>query len=259
MKTVQILNAAIHDLTFDELLREYHSGLMVGLNVDTLMKLQKDAEYAKICSEAEFLIADGQIVIYASRFLGEPLREKVSGSDFLGAFCEYHRDHPEVTVFFLGAGPGVAETARQRVNARVGREIVVGAHSPSFGFEKDPDECARVIDIVNASRATALAVGLGAPKQEKWIARHRSRMPQVKHYLAIGATLDFEAGAVKRAPVWMSHSGLEWLFRLIQEPKRLSRRYLVEGPPFFGLLLAQKLGRYRNPHGSVAASLGGSD
>lgn len=248
MDTVRILNATIQNLSFEQLLDGYSGGLMVGLNVDTLMKLQKDSEYARICQSAEFVVADGKIVIYASRLLGTPIQEKISGSDFLGAFCERHRDHPEVKVFLLGAGPGIGDKARERINARVGREIVVGAHSPSYGFEKRPAESEEIVKLINDSGATALAVGLGAPKQEKWIAEYRSRLPAVKHFLAIGATIDFEAGTLKRAPRWMGDTGLEWLFRLIQEPKRLSRRYLIEGPPFFWLLLQQRLGRYRDPH-----------
>jgi UDP-N-acetyl-D-mannosaminuronic acid transferase (WecB/TagA/CpsF family) len=92
-----------------------------------------------------------------------------------------------------------------------------------------------------------LAVGVGAPKQEIWIARHRHRMPRVTRFLAIGATIDFEAGTVKRAPKWMSRAGIEWLYRLMSEPRRLYRRYLIEGPPFFWLLLKQRLGLYRDP------------
>src|ERR1700690_3535542 len=102
--------------------------------------------------------------------------------------------------------------------------------------------------MINDSGATALVVGVGAPKQEIWIARHRNRMPAVKWFMAMGATIDFEAGTLKRAPRWMSQSGLEWLYRLSQEPRRLSRRYLIECPPFFWLLAKQYLGIYRDPH-----------
>jgi N-acetylglucosaminyldiphosphoundecaprenol N-acetyl-beta-D-mannosaminyltransferase len=253
MDIVRILNAKLHNLTFEELLERYSSGLMIGLNVDTLMKLQKDPEYAAICAEAEYVVADGKIMVYASRLLGTPLRDKISGSDFVGAFCERYKDDAGVKVFLLGAGPGIAARAQARINERLGREVVIGAHSPSFGFENKPEECDEIIRIVNDSGATVLAVGVGAPKQEKWIARHRARMPNVKRFFAIGATIDFEAAAIKRAPTWMSQVGFEWLFRLIQEPKRLSRRYLIEGPPFFWLLFQQRVGRYRDPHGRDAA------
>ena len=248
MTTVRILNAELRNLSFAELLERYTSGILVGLNVDTFMKLQKNAEYAKICSTAEFVVGDGHFVIGASKLLGTPLKEKISGSDFLGAFCQYHRADPSVRVFLLGAGPGIAIKARERINARTGSEIVVGAHSPSYGFENKPDECDEIVSMINDSGATALVVGVGAPKQEIWIARHRNRMPAVKWFMAMGATIDFEAGTLKRAPRWMSQSGLEWLYRLSQEPRRLSRRYLIECPPFFWLLAKQHLGIYRDPH-----------
>lgn len=247
MSTVRILNATLLNLTFAELLERYSAGLLIGLNVDTFMKLQRDPEYAAICRDAEYVVADGQVVLYASRFLGTPLRDKISGSDFVGAFCAHHRHDPEVKIFLLGAGPGVADAARTRINLRVGREMVVAARSPSFGFENKPEECADIVREINASGANVLVVGVGAPKQEKWIARHRGQLPGVRRFLAVGATIDFEAGAKKRAPPWMSRVGLEWLYRLLHEPRRLWRRYLIECPPFFWLLLKQKMGSYEDP------------
>jgi len=258
MTSVRILNAELQNLSFAELLECYTSGMLVGLNVDTFMKLQKNAEYAKICSAAEFVVGDGQIVIGASKLLGTPLKEKISGSDFLGAFCQFHRHNPAVRVFLLGAGPGIADKARERINARTESEIVVGAHSPSYGFEKKSNECDEIVNIVNSSGATALVVGVGAPKQEIWISRHRNRMPDVKWFMAMGATIDFEAGTLKRAPRWMSQAGLEWLYRLSQEPRRLSRRYLIECPPFFWLLAKQQLGIYRDPHQTYPSNGGTS-
>ena len=152
-----------------------------------------------------------------------------------------------MTMFLLGAAPGVADRARENINAKVGRNLVVAAHSPSFGFEKNEAEGDRIIDLINQSQATVLAVGVGAPKQEKWIHQHRHRLPHVKIFLAIGATIDFEAGAVSRAPRWMSNWGIEWLYRISQQPQRLWRRYFIEDFPFLWLLLQQRLGLYRNP------------
>ena len=146
-------------------------------------------------------------------------------------------------VFLLGAGPGVAEKARQALNAEAGREVVVGAHSPSFALLTDERESREVVDLITASGATVLAVGLGAPKQEMWIARHRHLLPGVQRFMAIGATLDFKAGRVRRAPAWVSALGMEWLFRLVLEPKRLWRRYLVQGPTVVAALI--RSGRIR--------------
>lgn len=120
----------------------------------------------------------------------------------------YHKDDPDCRIFLLGAKEGIAAKAMERINEKVGRQIVVGAHSPSFGFEKNEQECMDIIDIVNKSGANVLLVGVGAPKQEKLIMKYRDKMPDIKLFMALGATIDFEAGTLKRAPViWQK---LEW-------------------------------------------------
>ena len=141
---------------------------------------------------------------------------------------------------------GIAQKALEVINAREGREVVVGAHSPSMQFVNDEREIADVIRIINDSGATCLIIGLGAPKQEIWITRYRSAMPKVKVYMGVGATIDYEAGAVKRAPRWMTRIGLEWLYRISTEPKRYWRRYLRD-MEYFWLLLLDGLGVYRPP------------
>jgi N-acetylglucosaminyldiphosphoundecaprenol N-acetyl-beta-D-mannosaminyltransferase len=251
MQKVRILNAVMQNISLGALLDGYRAGFLVTHNVDTIMKMQKDPEFARICQAAEFVVADGQFVVFASYFMGTPIVEKICGSDFLGQLCQHYRDDPEFKVFLLGAMPGVAETAQRNINSRVGRNVVVGTYSPPFGFEKDPAECERIVKLINDSGATVLAMGVGAPKQEKWMDKHRSLMPAVRCYMGIGATIDFEAGSVKRSPRWMSKVGLEWAYRMAQEPKRLYRRYLIEGPPFFWLVLQQRFGRYRDPHGQA--------
>jgi N-acetylglucosaminyldiphosphoundecaprenol N-acetyl-beta-D-mannosaminyltransferase len=238
---VKILNAELDNLSMAQLLRELKSGVVFTPNVDHLIKLQNDKEFREAYEDADFKVCDGQILLFASRFLGTPFREKISGSDFFPAFYLYHRNNPGTKIFLLGAAEGVAKKAQMRINRRVGREIVVGAHSPSYGFEKDEAECERILEIIQASGATVLAVGVGAPKQEKWIHRYKHRLPGIHVFLAVGATIDFEAGVVERAPRWMSRLGLEWLFRISRDPKRLWKRYLVDDLPFFWLLLKQKL------------------
>lgn len=247
MKTVRILNLDIQNLTMDALLRQLDAGAVYTPNVDHYVQLQKDAEFMEAYRHAEWHVCDSKILMYAARFLGTPLREKLSGSDVFPAFCDFHGDNPDITIFLLGAMEGVAARAMERINARVGRRIVIDTYSPPFGFERDPQECSRILERIRDSGATVLAVGLGAPKQEKFIHRFRAQLPGVRIFLAIGATLDFEAGSLSRAPKLLSELGLEWLYRLWREPRRLWRRYLVEGPTFFRLLLLQKLGLYRDP------------
>ena len=147
----------------------------------------------------------------------------------------------------LGAAEGVAKKAMENINRRVGRQIVVGAHSPSYGFEKNEQECEELIHIVNESGATVLLVGAGAPKQEKWIAKYRSRMSGVKLFMALGATIDFEAGNIKRAPRIFQILAMEWFYRFLKEPKRLFRRYFIDDIQFFYYFAKQLLGLYKDP------------
>ena len=247
METVRILNLEIQNITMDALLRQLGAGAVYTPNVDHYVQLQRDEAFMEAYRQAEWRVCDSKILMYVARFLGTPLREKLSGSDVFPAFCDFHRDNPAITIFLLGAMEGVAGRAMQRINARVGRRMVVGAYSPPFGFERDPQECSRILERILNSGATVLAVGLGAPKQETFIHRFRAQLPGVRIFLAIGATLDFEAGSLSRAPKLLSELGLEWLYRLGREPKRLWRRYLVEGPTFFRLVLLQKLGLYKDP------------
>lgn len=252
MPRVPILNIAVDDLSLQELLERFDEGVLVTPNVDHLMLLQHDARLMEAYRQARFVTVDSQIVFWALRWLGRPVREKISGSDFLPAFCDYHaerlrRGEPARRLFILGGREGVAARAMQAINARVGGQLVVGALSPSMRFAEDPAECEAAMARIRDSGADTLAVGLGAPKQELWIARYRHRLPSVRIFLAVGAAIDFEAGSVPRAPRWMSRAGLEWAYRLGREPGRLWRRYLVRDPKFFRLLLADKLGRYRDP------------
>jgi len=244
---IPILNIAVDTYTESEFLEEFREGVLVTPNVDHLMKLQHDREFYDIYHKADYVTVDSKIVKMALGFLGTPIREIIPGSGFFPSFYYYHNNNPDIKIYLLGAAPGIADIAMEKINRKVGREIVVGAHSPSFGFEKNLEECEKIVGLINASPANVLVVGVGAPKQEKWIYKYKDRMPGIKIYLAIGATIDFEAEKVKRAPLIMQKLALEWFYRLWKEPKRLWRRYVIEDMPFFWLILKQKLGKYKNP------------
>jgi N-acetylglucosaminyldiphosphoundecaprenol N-acetyl-beta-D-mannosaminyltransferase len=246
MNKVKILNLEIDNLSKYDFLSNLKHGVIFTPNVDHLMLLQKDSEFLKAYSISDYKVCDSQIIIYASKFLGTPIKEKISGSDLFPSFYNYHKTNEEVKIFLLGAAPGIAEKARKVINNKVGREIVIASHSPSFGFEKDEIECKRIIEMINNSQATVLAIGVGAPKQEKWIYKYKSSLPNIKIFMAIGATIDFEAENVARSPKWMSELGLEWLFRLLSEPKRLWKRYLIDDIPFLLLIFMQKYKLYKN-------------
>lgn len=253
---VNILNIAIDNLSSTELLDQLQEGGVVFTpNVDHLMRLQHDREFYQAYRSATYRICDSQVLMYAARWLDRPLQEKLSGSDFFAQFYTHYAYDESVTMFLLGAAPGVACVARDRINAKVGRNMAIAAHSPSYGFEANDVECKAIVDAINRSKATVLAVGVGSPKQELWIAKYRSQLKHIRIVFAIGATLDFEAGHKQRSPQWFSHTGLEWLFRLVSEPRRLWKRYLVDDLPFVWLALQQKLGRYRAPILSALATV----
>jgi N-acetylglucosaminyldiphosphoundecaprenol N-acetyl-beta-D-mannosaminyltransferase len=246
-KKTKLLNIEIDNLTMAELLEQYDSGILVTPNVDHLIKLQTDREFYEVYQEAEYIVLDSRILFLMMKFLRKPIKAVIPGSDLLPAFCRHHQANGDIKVFLLGAAPGVADQAMCRINDRMGREIIVGSHSPSFGFEKDNAECQDIVSIINKTDANVLAIGVGAPKQEKWLVRYFDALPKIKMAMAIGATIDFEAGSLHRAPKTMQKCGMEWLYRLLKEPKRLWRRYLIEDMPILKLLLIESFGLYRNP------------
>ncbi|ARV58273.1 glycosyltransferase [Nostocales cyanobacterium HT-58-2] len=248
MKQVNLLNVTINNITMIELLEKLKSGGIVFTpNVDHVMKLQRSQEFYCAYQQADYMVCDSKVLMYISSFLGTPIQEKISGSDLFPAFYTHYKDDEDIKIFLLGAEKSVAKTAQKEINSKVGREIIIAAHSPSFGFEKDEEECQNIVSMINSSDATVLAIGVGAPKQEIWIAKYRKQFKNIKIFLAIGATINFEAGSLKRAPKWMSEVGLEWFYRLLNEPRRLWKRYLLDAIPFFWLILKQRFQLYKNP------------
>ena len=243
---MHMLNVWVDNLSMTQLMDKLDEGVVFTLNPDHLYHLQRNRDFYDAYWQADFITSDSKYVYWGFNWIGRNIQEKVSGSDLVPAYCAYHRDNPAVKVFLLGAAPGIAQKALERINARAGREVAVGAHSPSMKFVNDEQEIDEVIHIINRSGATCLIVGLGAPKKEIWITRYRHRMPNVKVYLGVGAVIDYEAGAVKRAPHWMTRNGLEWVYRITTEPRRYWRRYLRDFE-FFWLLLLDGLGLYRSP------------
>lgn len=247
MEKVKILNVRIQSITENGLLDSLKEGVLVTPNVDHLVKLQRDKEFYDVYQKAEWVVCDSKILYLLSKLLKHPLPEAIPGSSFFTAYYMYHKNDQNCKIFLLGAAEGIAEKAMKNINEKVGRRIVVGAHSPSYGFEKNEQECEELVRIVNESGANVLLVGVGAPKQEKWIMKYRDRMPGVDVFMALGATIDFEAGTLKRAPMIWQKCGMEWLYRVIKEPKRLFKRYFVDDMQFFYYFTKQLLGIYKNP------------
>lgn len=242
MEKIKIFNINIDNVTMkeaidkiDKIIKHRNKSYVVTPNVDHIVKLQKDEEFRRVYEDADLILADGMPLVVASKLLNKPIKEKVSGSDLFPELCELAAEK-NYKVFFLGAKEGVADLAAKNLVKKYSKLNVVGTYSPPFGFEKDEKENNKIIDMINASKAEILFVGVGAPKQEKWIYNNKERL-NVHISLAIGASFDFIAGNVKRAPIWMQKIGLEWFYRFLQEPKRMFKRYFVDDMMFFKILI----------------------
>ncbi|MDH5644415.1 MAG: WecB/TagA/CpsF family glycosyltransferase [Candidatus Heimdallarchaeota archaeon] len=246
----RVLNTDIDNITLREILGQFKSGFVVTPNADVLVQLQTNKQFYEIYQTADYVLVDSKVVMLAARVLGIRFKEKISGSDFLPAYCQYHKANTDVRIFLLGGKEDVANLARENINKKIGREIIVGSLSPSMNFSTDDSESMKAIETINKSGANVLAVGLGSPKQEMWISKYRNKLENVHSFMSVGATLDFEAGTLSRAPRWMSNIGLEWFYRLAMEPRRLWRRYLMQDTKLFWYIFLQAIGYYKNPFNS---------
>jgi exopolysaccharide biosynthesis WecB/TagA/CpsF family protein len=246
-RKVKLLNVEVDDVGMDELVENFRQGVMLTLHVDMIMKLQKDREFYALLPHFDVITCDSQILASAARLLGTPLKERVSGSDYFPKFYMRYRDDPSVRIFICGGAPGIAELARRNVNAKAGREMIVGTNAPPLDYDRSTTEIDSILAQINASGATVLVVGLGGGRQEKFIFRYRDRLPNIRLFLPLGGTIDYEAGALRRPPGWVTNAGLEWLYRVTKEPLQRWRRYFVHQPPFLYFFALQFLGLYADP------------
>ncbi len=248
MKKVNICGVNIDNVSlqetldiFDQFVRARKPVSVVTPNVDHIVKLNKDAEFRGIYSRASLVLADGVPLLWASYLLGTPIKEKVSGSDLFPRVCELAAKKGW-RLFFMGGREGAAAKAAEILCRLYPGLKVAGTYSPAFGFEKDDKENAKIIAMIKAAKPDILFIGLGAPKQEKWTDRFMAQHG-VPVSIGVGVSFEFMAGMVKRAPRWMQKYGFEWFWRLMMEPGRLWKRYLIEDIAFFGLLFRQKFSK----------------
>ncbi len=207
-------------------------GCVFTPNVDHVVTAEDDALFRAAYSRSSLSLADGQALVWGTRLLGTPVPEKVSGSDLVWPLLE-RAAASRWRVYLLGGAPGSAAAAAARLERELGLRIA-GVDAPRISVEGGPEESA-VLERIRRSEAELVLVGLGAPKQERFIHRALPALgPSVA--LGVGASIDFLAGRVRRAPRWVSRAGLEWLFRLALEPRRLAHRYLVKDPRFLAVL-----------------------
>jgi N-acetylglucosaminyldiphosphoundecaprenol N-acetyl-beta-D-mannosaminyltransferase len=194
---------------------------IVTPNVDHAVMFQHCVDLRNSYDDASLVLADGMPLVIASRLVCQPLPQRVAGSDLVPQLFAAGK---RLKVFLLGAAPGVAATAAGRIENQWPAVDVVGTYSPPPGFENDAAENERILAAIAAAAPDLLVVGFGAPKQELWVHRHRHQLA-AKVAICGGATIDFLAGHRQRSPVWMRRIGLEWLYRVASEPRRLAGRY----------------------------------
>ena len=211
-------------------------GQIITPNVDILHRVVRDPESRHHVESSSIVVADGKPLIWASRIAGNALPARVAGSDLIWSLSAALADTGR-SVYLLGGEPGTAARAEAVMRERFPDLKLAGHLSPSLGFDTRPEEYEAVCDEVVDAAPDLVFVGFGFPKQERVIARLRPRLPQT-WFMGCGAAIGFVAGAYSRAPGWMQDSGLEWVHRLILEPRRLARRYLVDDAPFALRLLA---------------------
>jgi N-acetylglucosaminyldiphosphoundecaprenol N-acetyl-beta-D-mannosaminyltransferase len=210
-------------------------GWVATPNIDICRQTQRDESLRRLVASASLIVPDGMPLIWAARLVGEPLPERVTGASLIFSLTQAAADRRR-SIYLLGGAPGVPERAGEELRRRYPGLVVAGTDAPPMGFDADPQAVACVRDLIAAAAPDIVYVGLGFPKQERLIARLAPSFPGT-WFVSCGAAISFAANALPRAPLWMQSAGLEWAFRLISEPRRLYRRYLLHDLPFAVKLL----------------------
>ena len=208
-------------------------------NPHSVMLCRRDREMGSATREAGLTLPDGVGIVLAARLLGYENGGRVAGPEFMLRCCDWGQRHG-LRHYFCGGAPGVPEKLIARLSAEYPGMIAAGCHSPPFR-ELSAEEDAAMVQQINAAKPDVVWIGLGAPKQEKWMAAHAGRIA-APAMVGVGAAFDFHAGTVKWAPAWMRRAGLEWLFRFISEPGRMWRRNL-DSPVFLAEVVWQRIAR----------------
>ncbi len=234
-KLIVISGIPIDDLNVEETLDRLEEFVEIGratgknhqiatVNADFIVKAMSDPELRFLLQESDLLMPDGMPLVWGSRLLGLPMEERVAGSDIVPMLAE-RAAQKGYSLYLLGAAPGIAQQAADILQERFPTLKIVGVNSPPYSSVLEMN--AQVVQDIRQAKPDILLVAFGNPKQEKWIGMYRHQV-NVPVMIGVGATLDFIAGYISRAPEWMQKNGLEWLFRLAQEPRRLWRRYVLD-------------------------------
>ena len=244
LPTIQLDGVRIHAIDertcIEHILNELaagRGGFVVTPNVDHLRRCRKDMSFSALVAEANVVVADGMPLVWASRLQGTPLPGRVAGSDLITTLSGAAAGNGR-SIFLLGGDEGTADAAAAILREKFPRLQVVGTHCPQIGFENDENAMRELVTRLQATKPDIVYVALGSPKQEQVIDQIRRTLPGA-WWLGVGVSFSFLSGDVRRAPVWMRKIGMEWMHRMVQEPRRLVKRYLVVGVPFAGAMLTR--------------------
>ena len=233
MEKQPLLNTYVNNVDMDETLSSIDKMILSGeksyivaINVDVVMKIEADQYLKKITDNADMVLVDGKPLVWISKWHKHPVKAKISGSDLVPLLCEKARDKG-YSVFIIGGKDGIADQAKANLEKNLPGINIVGTYAPPLGFEKDKNELEKINTMISNAHPDLLIACFGCPKQEKWIYENYQKY-DAKVSVCAGATVDFLAGNVNRAPRWMSEHGLEWFYRFTQEPKRMFKRYFVD-------------------------------
>ena len=233
MEKQPLLNTYVNNVDMDETLSSIDKMILSGkksyvvaINVDVVMKIEADQYLKKITDNADMVLVDGKPLVWISKWHKHPVKAKISGSDLVPLLCEKARDKG-YSVFIIGGKDGIADQAKANLEKNLPGINIVGTYAPPFGFENDKNELEKINTMISNAHPDLLIACFGCPKQEKWIYENYQKY-DAKVSVCAGATVDFLAGNVNRAPRWMSEHGLEWFYRFTQEPKRMFKRYFVD-------------------------------
>jgi len=243
-----VLGSRVHATTYEQATAQVMQWALAGESrmvfaapVHMIMEAYDSPEFQELLNSADLVTPDGMPVAWAMRWLGSKGQGRVCGPDLLESVCRACADQ-RVPVGLYGSSPQTLAALKSNLESRYPGLAIVYAWSPPFRT-LTPEEDAQVEQEIAASGARVLFVGLGCPKQERWMAAHRGRIAAVM--MGVGAAFDFHSGELKRAPKWMQHVGLEWFFRLLMNPRRLFVRYMKHNPRYLALVIFQILGRRR--------------
>lgn len=206
------------------------------VNAGKIVAMQKDEALRESVNEADLINADGQAVIWASKILNKPLKERVAGIDLFENLVKL-ANQKEYSVYLLGAKQDVVETVANNFKKTHNSNIIAGYRNGYFSAAEEK----QIVEKIVASKANMLFVAMSSPKKEIFLHKHRETLKAVNFIMGVGGSFDVLSGKTKRAPLWMQNSGLEWFYRFAQEPKRMWKRYLVGNTKFILLVLKEKL------------------